>query len=53
MFVLERIISAVNGVEIVSDRIPYTILRGVWFHIIVLNVHAPTEDKADDVKGSF
>jgi hypothetical protein len=26
---------------------------GRWFHIIVLNVHAPTEDKTDDVKGSF
>jgi hypothetical protein len=29
------------------------ILRGRWFHIIVLNVHAPTEDKTDDVKDSF
>jgi exonuclease III len=29
------------------------ILRGRWFHIIVLNVHAPTEDKIDDVKDSF
>jgi endonuclease/exonuclease/phosphatase family metal-dependent hydrolase len=31
---------------------PYTILRGRWCHI-VLNVHAPTEDKTDDVKDSF
>jgi hypothetical protein len=31
----------------------YIILRGLWCHIIVLNVHAPTEDKADDVKDSF
>jgi hypothetical protein len=31
----------------------YIILRGRWFHIIVLNVHAPTEDKIDDVKDSF
>jgi hypothetical protein len=28
-------------------------LRGRWFHIIVLNVHAPTEDEIDDVKDSF
>jgi hypothetical protein len=28
-------------------------LRGCWYHIIVLNVHAPTEDKTDDVKDSF
>jgi hypothetical protein len=31
----------------------YLILRGSWCHIIVLNVHAPTEDKTDDVKDSF
>jgi hypothetical protein len=31
----------------------YIILRGRWFHIIVLNVHAPTEDKTDDVKDGF
>jgi hypothetical protein len=30
----------------------YIILRGRWCHIIVLNVHAPTEDKTDDVKDS-
>jgi hypothetical protein len=29
------------------------ILRGRWCHIIVLNVHAPTEVKTDDVKDSF
>jgi hypothetical protein len=29
------------------------IIRGCWCHIIVLNVHAPTEDKIDDVKDSF
>jgi hypothetical protein len=31
----------------------YIILRGRWCHIIVLNVHAPTGDKTDDVKDSF
>jgi hypothetical protein len=29
------------------------VLRGRWCHIIVLNVHAPTEDKTDYVKDSF
>jgi hypothetical protein len=28
-------------------------LRGRWFHTIVLNIHAPAEDKTDDVKESF
>jgi hypothetical protein len=31
----------------------YIILRGRWYHIFVLNVHSPTEDKTDDVKDSF
>jgi hypothetical protein len=31
----------------------YIILRGRWCHIIVLNVHASTEDKTDYVKDSF
>jgi hypothetical protein len=30
----------------------YIILRGCWCDII-LNVHAPTEDKIDDIKGRF
>jgi hypothetical protein len=42
-----------NRVEFVSDRMSYIILSGRWCHIIVLNVHAPTEDKTDDVKDSF
>jgi hypothetical protein len=32
---------------------PYIILRGRWFHIIVLNAQAPGEDKIDYVKDSF
>jgi exonuclease III len=40
-FVHKRIISAVKRVESVNDRMSYIILRGRWFHIIVLNVHAP------------
>jgi hypothetical protein len=31
----------------------YIILRDCWCHIIVLDVHAPTEDKTDDVKDRF
>jgi exonuclease III len=31
----------------------YTILRGRWCSIIVLNVHALTEDKIDDKKDRF
>jgi hypothetical protein len=52
-FVHKRIISAFKRVEFVSDRMSYIVPRGHWCHIIALNVHAPTEDKTDDVKDSF
>jgi hypothetical protein len=31
----------------------YITLRARWCHVIVLNFHAPTADKTDDVKDSF
>jgi hypothetical protein len=31
----------------------YIILRGRWCDIIVLNVHAPTKGKIDDMKERF
>jgi hypothetical protein len=39
--------------EFISDRMSYILLRGRWCNIIVLNVHAPCQDKGDDVKDSF
>jgi hypothetical protein len=53
IFVRMRIVSAVRRVEFISDRMSCIILRGRWCNIIVLNVHAPCEDKGDDVKDSF
>jgi exonuclease III len=52
-FVHQRIASAIKRVEFVSARMSYIVLRGRWCNIIVLNAHAPTEDKGDDPKGSF
>jgi hypothetical protein len=52
-FLHKIIISAVKRVEFVNDRMSYIILRCRWFHIIVMNLHAPKEDKTDDVKDSF
>jgi hypothetical protein len=51
-FVHNRIISAVKRVEFVSDRMSYITLKGRWCDIIVLHVHAPSEDK-EDVMDSF
>jgi exonuclease III len=48
-----RIVSAIKRVEFVSARISYIVLRGRWCSIIVLNVHAPTEEKGDDSKDRF
>jgi hypothetical protein len=47
-----RIVSAVKRDEFVNGRMPYIILRGRWCYS-VLNVHAQTDDKTDDVKDSF
>jgi hypothetical protein len=48
-FVRKRIISAVKRVKFIRDRMSYVILRGHWCRIVVLNVHAPIEDKIDDI----
>jgi hypothetical protein len=32
---------------------PQQKIKLMMWHIIVLNIHAPTEDKTDDVKDSF
>jgi hypothetical protein len=48
----KRIVSAVRRLQSVSDRTLYIILRG-QYHIIVVNIHATTEDKTDDVKSFY
>jgi hypothetical protein len=53
VFVYKRIISAVKRFEFVSDVISYIILRGCWSHIIVLNIHAPTQDNSNDMKDNL
>ena len=52
-FVHHRIVSAVQMVQFVSERVSYIVLRGGWCNTIVLNVHAPSEKKSDDSKDSF
>ena len=52
-FVHQRTASAVKRVEFVGDRMSYIILRDCWHYIIVLNVHAPSEEKSDSLKDSF
>ena len=52
-FVQRRIVSAVKRVEFVSDRLSYIVLRGRWPNIIVVNVHAPYEEKSEETQDSF
>jgi len=52
-FLYTRIVSAVKTVEFVSDRLSYIVLRDRWRNIIVVNVHAPSEEKSDESKDSF
>jgi len=51
-FVHHRIVSEVKTVERVSDRVPHRVLRGLWCNV-VLNGHAPSEEKSDYSKDSF
>jgi exonuclease III len=41
----QRILPAAKKVEFVSDRMSCIGLRGRWCNIIVLNAHAPTDEK--------
>ena len=53
IFLRQRIASAVKRVEFVSNSMSYIVLRGRWCNIIVLIVHAPSEEKSDSSKYSF
>ena len=48
-----RTVKAIKKVKFVSDRMSYIVLRSCWYNIIVLNMHAPSEEKSDDSKDSF
>jgi len=46
-FLHHRILSPAKREDFVSDRVSYIVLRGRWCNIIVVNVHAPSEEKSD------
>jgi len=54
-FVHYKTLSAVKGVDFVSDRMSYIVLIGHWCNIciIVLNVHAPSGERSDEIKDFF
>jgi hypothetical protein len=48
LFVHHRIAPAVKRVEFVSNRVSYIVMRDSWNNIIIVNVHAPIEEKSDE-----
>ena len=52
-FVHRRLLSAVKRIGFVSDRLSYIVLKVRWLHIIFVNVHAPSEEKREDLKIVF
>jgi len=46
-------VSAVKRLKFASDRMSHTVLRVCWCYIIVLTVHAPSEERSDDKKTAF
>jgi hypothetical protein len=52
-FVHKQIRSAVKKVGFICDCVSCITLKGRWCNIIVQNVHAPSEDKDDDIKVRF
>ena len=39
--------------EFISDRVSCNKLKGLWCNIIIVNVHAPLEDRDYGIKYSF
>ena len=51
-FVQHRIVSAVQRVKYICDKISYTLLQVHWCNT-VFKAHAPSEETSDDSKDSF
>ena len=47
LFVHNRIVSEVTRVEFISGRMSYIVLRVRLCNVIVLNAHAPSDEKND------
>jgi hypothetical protein len=48
----QRILSAVETIQFVSNMTSHTVLRGHWCDTIILKAHPPTKDKSDNSKHS-
>ena len=48
-----RLLPAVKRIVFVSDRLSYIVLIDRWLHIILVNMHAPSEEKSEDLNNIF
>ena len=48
-FVHRRLVSAVRRIQFVSGRLSYRVPKGRWLHIIVVNVHARSDEKSEEL----
>ena len=49
----KKILSAVRDVKFINERLGLLVVQGRWYKIAIINVHAPTEDKDDEIKDGF
>jgi len=49
----KRISSAVKNVKFINERLGFLVVQGRWYKIAIINVHAPTEDKDNEIKDEF
>ncbi|EFN64073.1 Craniofacial development protein 2, partial [Camponotus floridanus] len=49
----KKILSAVKNVKFINERLGLLVVQGRWYKIAIINGHAPTEDKDDEIKDGF
>ena len=47
------ILSAVQNIEFVNERLSYVTIRTRWCNTVLINVHAPTDEADDNDKDTF
>ncbi|XP_018347843.1 PREDICTED: craniofacial development protein 2-like, partial [Trachymyrmex septentrionalis] len=43
----------VKDIKFINERLGLLVVQGRWYKIAIINVHAPKEDKDDEIKDGF
>lgn len=46
----KKISSAIKDIKFINERLGLLIIQDWWYKIAIVNVHAPTENKDDEIK---